>query len=357
MAIKIVLRNPLNPRDLIDYNIQVQDHELAAEWQQRLAEILDAGLMLEKNFCFMGFPATARTVEYLCAELNSHVATINSEFTDYCIEDVYTRSSVVAADLGPDHDVLNRLHNHFERLQGTVWALSDYYIRASYGAKYAIRQLNNLCHELENLILSERKAIQAPQWIRPSQITTFLTAPRFEIKDSFREGFIRNGYDRRLGGVYMHWTQIGKTLYEVFRDEGAPELTSTVCEAINELQYYSGEFDIDWGRDVVYGGANPWHDREQDRFRAWLVANGKDPEDPALSLGYLPLAQVDLSGSFGTVEPEAIWSILSSHLDIYRIECLGRQQTYDSVWTDANYKQQQIDQLQPGYDYHLRNPK
>jgi len=353
----VVLRNPLNPTDLIDYTIRVEDHELAAEWQLRLRDILSAGLMLEKNFCFMGFPATARTVEYLCTELNSHVVTINQEFADYRIEDVYTRSTVVAADLRPDHTVLNRLHNHFERLQGTVGQLSDYYIKASYGGKYAIRQLNNLCHELENLILSERKAIQAPQWTRPSQITTFLTAPRFPIKDSFRQGFIRNGYDRVLGGVYMHWAQIGKTLYEVFRDEGAPELTSTVCEAITELQYYSGEFDIDWGRDVVYGGANPWHDSEQDRFRTWLLHNNLDPLDPALSLGYLPLAQVDLAGSFGTDNPEAIWALLSSHLDIYRIECLGVQKTYDSLWTDANYKQQQIDQLLPGYDYQSRNSK
>ena len=47
----------------------------------------------------------------------------------------------------------------------------------------------------------------------------------------------------------MHWCQIGKTLMEVYRDEGAPVLTDTVCEAITHLKYYSGEFDVEWGND------------------------------------------------------------------------------------------------------------
>jgi len=70
------------------------------------------------------------------------------------------------------------------------------------------------------------------------------------LTDEHRQGFLTNGYDRVFGGVYMHWTQIGKTLFEVFRDEHAPELTATVCEAITELKYFSGEFDVEWGKSV-----------------------------------------------------------------------------------------------------------
>jgi len=69
---------------------------------------------------------------------------------------------------------MNRLHNYFEVLQGTVENLSPYYKYADYDTKYAIRQLNNICHEIENLCLSQRKQSTAPEWIRPSQITTFL---------------------------------------------------------------------------------------------------------------------------------------------------------------------------------------
>ena len=364
MTVKIVLRNPLKHSDQVDYTVVPDDNALAQDWIPALKTLLQSNNLLEKNFCFMGFPKTARTLEYLCNEANLAAKVINNFFDDYKIEEVLHPGNVTITAPGvvytdkilqhPNHDTLNKLHNHFEVLQGTVSNLSSYYHRADYDTKYAIRQLNNTCHEMETLILSQRKIETNPYWVRPSQITTFLAAPRYNLKDTHKEGFATNGYDRVLGGVYMHWAQIGKTLYEVFRDEGAPELTDTVCEAITELKYYSGEFDIEWGNDVVYGGNAPWHDAEQDRFREWLIANGRDPEDNSLSLGYLPIGQVLLQQSFGTTDYQAIWNILGSHLDIYKIEIDGVSSTFDYCWTDADYKQKQIDMMRPGYDYSSR---
>jgi hypothetical protein len=354
-SVKVVLRNPLNYKDQIDYTICPHDNLLAKDWITALKELLQNKNLLEKNYCFLGFPKTARTVEYLCNQLNQSVATINSFFNDYQIDDVYTPDNVVTVDYapnGPNHDVLNKLHNHFENLQGTVWSLSDYYKRADYETKYAIRQLNNICHELETLILSRRKFVTYPQWVRPSQITTFINACRYNLKSEHRELFAVNGYDRVLGGVYMHWTQIGKTFFEVFRDEAAPDLTNTVCDAITELKYYSGEFDVEWGNDIVYGNTEtPWHTQEQDLFRTWLASNGKDHRDPSLSCGYLPIGQVDLQASFGTLHYNKIWEILSDHLDVYKIEVDGVCNIFDYSWADKGYKQMQIDMLKPGYDY------
>lgn len=304
----------------------------------------------------MGFPNTARDLPYLCDQMNLAIAQINSTL-DYRILEQFAPESCLArdwADNGPNHALFNEIHNHFERLQGTVDNFSSYYIRANSDTKYAIRQLNNLCHEMETLILSQRKAATAPEWVRPSQITTWLTADRYDLQAHHRQGFVDNGYDRVTGGVYMHWTQIGKTLFEVFRDEGAPQLTDTVCEAITHLQYYSGEFDIEWGRNVTVGADCPWHDQEQSKFQQWLLDNGLDPANPELSLGYLPIGQVDLLGSFGTDRAHEIWPVLGNYLDIYRIEVDGVAQTYDYCWTDADYQQQQIQQLQPGYDYQTR---
>ena len=357
MTVKVVLRNPLKHSDQVDYTITLADNALAQDWIPALKTLLKSDNLLEKNFCFMGFPKTARTLEYLCNETNQAAQIINNFFDDYKIEEVLRPEDCLAydyADNGPNHEVFNQLHNHFEVLQGTVGNLSNYYHRADYETKYAIRQLNNTCHEMETLILSQRKLVTRPYWVRPSQITTFLAAPRYDLKSIHRSGFITNGYNRVLGGVYMHWAQIGKTLFEVFRDEHAPELTDTVCEAITELKYYSGEFDIEWGNEVVYNGNAPWHNAEQDKFREWLVANGRDPQDSALSLGYLPIGQVLLQQSFGTTDYQAIWDILGSHLDIYKIEIDGVSSTFDYCWTDADYKQKQIDMMQPGYDYSSR---
>jgi hypothetical protein len=372
-SIKVVLRNPLDKTDLVDYTIVPNDTLLARDWVNALKGLLQRGNLVEKNFCFMGFPHTARNLGYLCRELNDAVYKINLFNrkgiwpTPYVIEEYFTPDTVRFGDeypigwdesnlgLGIKHGVMNILHNHFERLQGTVWGLSDYYKLADYETKYAIRQLNNLCHEMENLCLSQRKQATTPEFIRPSQITTFLQAQRYELNDEHRKGFIANGYDRVFGGVYMHWTQIGKTLYEVWRDEGAPKLTDTVCEAINELKYYSGEFDVEWGRDTVLNGVNcKWHTKEQQEFCWWLLANGKDPTDPKLSLGHLPLGQIDLDGSFGNSSPEVVWQILKNHLDIYRIEIGDVGRTYDYCWSDTNYKQMQIDMMKPGYDHSSR---
>jgi len=68
----------------------------------------------------LGFPHTARTLKYLCNELNQAIGTINSFFSDYKIPDYFTPDNVLAFDYapnGPNHELLNRLHNHFEILQ------------------------------------------------------------------------------------------------------------------------------------------------------------------------------------------------------------------------------------------------
>jgi hypothetical protein len=397
--IKVILRNPLQHTDQLDYTIVAQDHKLADDWVVALKQLLNAGNSLEKNFCFLGFPHSQRNLEFLCDELNANVKTINefnargiwqaNSLEPYIIEEYFapdtvrfgteyaTGETAVGNSFDPSlklglrtkHVIMNQLHNHFERLQGTVWNISAYYHTADYSTKYAIRQLNNICHELENLLLSQRKLVTAPDWVRPSQITTFLQAPRYNLESEHKQLFARNGYDRVLGGVYMHWTQIGKTLYEVFRDEGAPILnvgadptditvgSGATCEAITSLKFYSGEFDVEWGNSVVQGSDHHWHDHEMQQFYAWLTDNRIDVANPDLGLGYLPLGQVDLIGSFGTADSMSIWQTLGQYLDIYGIEVDGVAQTFDYCWSDPGYQQQQINRLKPGYDYHLRNAK
>ena len=167
-SIRVTLRNPVDHTDLITYDINVFDNAIARDWLVALKDILINGNLLEKNFCFLGFPNTARTLEYLCQELASAVATVNSFFDDYQITEQFTPDTV-RDGLFINHAVMNVLHNHFERLQGTVEDLSPYYKRADYETKYAIRQLNLICHEIENLVMSQRKQIKSPEWVRSSQ--------------------------------------------------------------------------------------------------------------------------------------------------------------------------------------------
>jgi len=377
--VKVVLRD-YRTNAKIDYNIVAHEHELADKWIIALKELLSSGNILEKNYCWHGWPNSPRTLEYLCDELNRHIQTINqptvqSSWMDkglepYVIEEHFTPDAVrfpnvygmgmteelyakdfkeeLALSLALKHGIMNSLHNHFEILQGTVEKLSLYYKYADDEAKWAIRQLNNICHELESLCLSQRKKAFDPEWIRPSQITTWLSAPRYMLTTSDRELFNVNQYDRVFGSVYMHWCQIGKTLYEVWRDEHAPDIDKTTCDAITELQYYSGEFDIEWGRDVTRN--NTWHEDEMNKFRAWLCRQGYDLFDNAgLSLGYLPLGQVDLQGSFNTTDFHSIIDRMGEYLDIYQVEVDGVSARYDYHWSDWDWREKQIKFLQPGY--------
>jgi len=347
LEVKVTLQNPLDKQDTLDYYIVPDDTQLAKDWVTALNEILDKKLTLEKSFCFLGWPNTNRTVEYLCQKLNTAVEIINRyDYTthnlpNYVIEDYFTPDAVRFPDTYPietrtpgsphslerealglklKHTIMNQLHNHFERLEGTVEKPSDYGQVSPPAVRNAIRQLNNICHELESLILSQRKDQVAPEWVRPSQITTFLNAKRYQLTEEHRQGFLTNGYDRKFGHVYMHWTQIGKTLMEVFSDEGAPDLVDATCEAITHLQYYSGEFDIEWAKNIVRNKDCPWHDEHQLRFDNWLLKHGLDPKDPALSLGYLHIGQVDLIRSFGTNNMQKIWTEMSNKLDIKTIK-------------------------------------
>ena len=364
MTIIMTLRNPVDKDNYLPVYIEPNQTELAVDWQYALSQELQNSSELEKNYCWHGWPDTQRDLEYLCQQLNSHIAQINLGLTlPYELIEYVDHRTVMLPFTGinedgqrgggVNHDVMNMVHNHFEHLQGTVGNMSEWYKTADPNTKYSIRQLNNLCHEIETLCLSLRKKFYTPEWIRPSQITTFLNAKRYKLEQRHRTGFLTNSYDRKFGYVYMHWAQIGKTLYEVFRDEKGADIDQTVCDAITHLEYYSGEFDIEWGRDVVYGNAHPWHTKEMDQFTQWLSRNGFNPGDPNLSLGYLEIGRVDLMRSFGTEDVDSIWKLISSKLDIYKLETIDAAAIYDYSWADKDYAQRQINYLMPGYNSHV----
>ena len=377
---KITYRNPLNHSDTLDVYYNIRGNDFTRRWRAELVRLLQNNMHLEKNYCFMGFAKSPRNTQYLCDQINVAIAQINTfnathawqdaGLADYHIDDHFDVDAVMydasygvdkAVDNDPHsnlgyclkHDAMNRLHRYFEDLQGEAWGLSSYYKAADFETKYAIRQLNDLCHELENYVMSYRKLHVEPYWQRPSQIMTWLQAPRCDLQEQDYQLFMENEYDRELGGVYLHWAQVGKTHIEVFRDEDGQDVDDVVCSSINALRYYSGEFDIEWGNDVTRANA-PWHVEEQAQFVQWLSRNGFDPTDPKLSSGFIKIAQCDLERSFGTTNSEQIWNKLSDHLDVYSIEIDGVAKTFDYVWSQSDFKDMQIKTMIPGYIHSSR---
>ena len=373
---KTLYENIVIQYDNKQVRIHLYDTPLGKRFIEALKDNLDKERILEKNFCFLGWADSKRDLKYLCAELNSNIAQINSfkfnpnypKLQSFSPKD-FQHSSTLPTGLCPNgnewekpglrlkHDACNLLHRYFEELQGTAWKISDYYKQADTETKYAIRQLNNLCHEIENWVLSYRKSVVDPEWMRPSQITTFLNAPRHDLHEEDYELFKENRYDRELGGVYLHWSQVGKTLYEVFRDEHAPVMNESMCSEINHQKYYSGEFDIEWG-DTITEETHAFKKKEIEEFKKWLKENNYDWDDPILSLGYIKLGQVDLKRSFGTENFKEIYNTLSNNLNITKIEVFDGQTTncdYSYSLESPDWQQIQIESLKKGYEsYSMR---
>lgn len=325
--------------------IDVYNNSLSHKWLAALKDLIKNEKHLEKNYCWLGWTESQRTAEYLCAQINHSIAAINGADLGYCIACAdYSVESVIQPDLDIDHERMNQLHRWFEDLQGVAGAMSPYYHKADALTRWHIRQLNLLCHELESLVLSMRKAAQAPEWRRPSQLMCWLNAPRFELDPEDYNLFGIETINRQLGGVYVGVNKaVGKAHWEVFNDEGRDSrLGELVSSTLRSQTLAAGDFDIEWARDP---GAYKWQQKNLADFREWLIANGFDPEDPSLTIGHPKVAQVDLIKSFGTVDYNIIWAQIAQHLDVYKIQIGSAKATYTYNWADADYADRQIKEL------------
>jgi len=346
-------------KDLI-YTIRLYDNPISLRWIEALKDNLLKKRVLEKNFCFIGFANHTRDLHYLVHELNRNIAQINSfkfkkpypQIHPFVTDDFQYSEKLGVGEEFPGltlkHEACNLLHRYFEDLQGTVWNLSPYYLEADANTKYAIRQLNNICHEIEGWVAAYWNQVADPEWLRPSQITTFLNAPRIDLHEEDFELFKQNRYDRELGGVYLHWSQIGKTLYEVFRDEGGAKIDDATCSQITHQKFYSGEFDVEWGKSVTEKN-DSFKKEEMDPYREWLKDNGYDWDDAKLSLGYLKLGQVDLEKSFGSSDFIKVHEKIKYNLDIKKISVGDVSCSYPYTLESDNWREMQLEELKKGY--------
>jgi hypothetical protein len=338
--IEIVLRRA-GTDDRHSVWINIWDNSLAQRWLQALDDVLAQRLLLQKNYCFLGFADGDRDGAFLCAEINRSIAHINSSAISYHIDDHFVVEECIDPAKAFHHDRFNRLHLYFEDLQGVSGSMSQHWLSADAVTRWHISQLNLLCHEFETWALSRHKKITLPEWQRPSQLMCWNRAPRFLLEPQDLELFGIDTIARPLGGVYVGVNKaVGKHHWEVFQDEGRDsridELTTTTLRSQTEA---AADFDIEWGQDP---GRHPFmHDILAD-FRVWLERNGFDPDDPALTIGHPQVGQVDLERSFGTRNHFDIWSVLNQHLDVIEVRTSRQKQTYDYHWSDSNYIQRMI---------------
>lgn len=343
----------------MDVYIDVYDTGLGRKWLTALNDILNKNLILEKNYCFMGFVNGDRTGKLILDEINITIDFINNSSLDYHIitEPFTLENCINYGEVGIDlpgltinHEKFNWLHRWFEDLQGidtgnASTSMTDNYCNATPEEKYYIRQLNLLCHEFESWALTNRKLVQAPEWMQKSQLMCWLNAPRFDLIDeSDFEGFGIDALTKQFGGVYIGVNKaVGKTHWEVFTDEGG-DLDESITTACRSQTKAAGDFDINWSPNEHYS-EHEWRARKLTKFTNWLKQNGLDPEDPTLTLGHPQIGQVNLEKSFNTDMPYLTWYIMNNYLDVYKLKTSDANATYDYFWHDRNFKEMQIKEL------------
>jgi hypothetical protein len=298
--------------------------------------VLENQLLLQKNYCFLGWSDSARDGEFLCQQINQSIKAINHSAIGYQIDDHFSLQDCLDPDLRIRSQRFNRLHRYFEDLQGVSGAMSASWNRADPVTRWHISQLNLLCHEFESWALSWRKKHTAPEWQRPSQLMCWNRAPRFALTDQDHALFGVHTIARPMGGVYVGVNKaVGKHHWEVFQDEGKDsridELVTTTLRSQTEA---AADFDIEWAQDP---GQHPFMHQRLNEFRQWLECNGFDPEDPSLTIGHPQVGQVDLERSFGTRDHFAIWNRLSSYLEVWEVRTSRSHRRYDYHWSDADY--------------------
>ena len=360
--IELDLKNDVNG-DILTVHIDAYDSSLGRKWLAALNTLIRQQYHLEKNYCFMGFADSARNAEYIMNQVNMCIDHINNSSCGYHIDDHYTvENTIHPGPIGDGlpggglmHDKLNQLHRYFEEVQGVSGHMSPYYTQADNRTRWHIRQLNLLCHEYESLVLSMRKKAHAPQWQRPSQLMCWLNAPRFMLDEQDFELFGIETINRPLGGVFVGVNKaVGKHHFEVFCDEVAGlhhhDLAELTTMAMRSQTEAAGDFDIEWANNP---GTFPWQKKQLSEFRLWLIKNGFDPEDRALTIGFPQCGQVDLGRSFGSTDYLNIWDQLNSHLNVQAIRTSDAQVTYNYNWTDLDYIDQQVAVINQGYHHDM----
>lgn len=342
--IKIEYRN-IDNNDIYPVYIDIFDNSLSHKWLKALNDILKNNLVLEKNYCFMGWIENQRNGEYILNQVNQTIHAINEADIGYTINDHFSLDDTITDDASGRrliHDRMNNLHRYFEDTQGVSGAISDIALRASPLIKWHIRQLNLLCHEFESWALSYRKELTAPEWRCPSQLMCWLHAPRFILEKSDYDCFGVETLNRPHGAVYVGVNKaVGKHHWEVFKDEGRDsridELVTTTLRSQTEA---AGDFDIEWGRSAEKIESRK---RELSEFKEWLIANEFDPEDKSLTIGHPMIGKVNFDKSFRSSDPQNTWQVLGNYLDVFSVSTSDNKAIYNYHWSDKDYVQRQVE--------------
>jgi hypothetical protein len=330
MKLLITFRDTFEKYENFTISYSVIDSPLANTWVELLIKnFFIKNHPIEKVFCLQGWQTNVdstkgRSLEYLCQRLNESIFIINKDLNAKGYEFINLNFDVQSMKNSKiSQDMLNQIHHHFELLIGQVWNPSKWYELADEKTRTAIRNLNNLCHEIERLL----KTIENP--FLGFGVNVGLNGPDFSgnyfaekiKKEITMEEY--NYFSNKLdwGDCVLYYSQLGKRHIEAFNDKD--ECIND--ENISGYKFITGEFVLCFRTENAY----------PKRFYSWLEEKGFDPNDKTLGLGYPTVAKLDISSSRFEIDRE-----LRKRDDLYSIELFDdrgniiHSKQYNYTWKD-----------------------
>ena len=327
MNLELVFRDTNNVHSDYTLEYKLRDTQLAKSWYNMLVEnFFNSQFPIEKTYCLKGWQQSwdseyDRNLEFLCDELNKHIAVINNDMPNKGYDYIDLNFTVEGLKNKESQDILmNKIHHHFELLIGQIWNPSKWYSLAEPATTFSIRMLNNYCHEIEAALEVLEYGSLPHLSIGLNGVDNkgkhFVEKKRHVISNKEYRNFSSTG---PAGAITLYYAQLGKHHREAYQDND----TDIDADNISGIRYATGEMLIHFVELQDF--------RLNIDYKRWLLRNGFDRKDSTLALDHGivadPVNEVDVNE-------------LIKRNDLYKIRALDQGKVVNEVEYNYTWKDQ-----------------
>jgi len=345
MKLVIEFRDTTGQTSPYTVKFKIKDTVLAQHWTRLFTHnFFENSHPIEKTYCLQRWQSTwetnyGRSLRYICNKLNENINIVNEYMTPLGYTHINLHFTLEKIQSKEYRHMMNELHHHFEVLMGPAWNVSEWYKKTPDDrSRTAIRMLNNLCHEIENIV----SGIKQINYFKPFQMLGLDIHPSLYMTvglngvnsqgqyflDKLKEEVSYSGFQdfqetTKWGDVSLYYAQIGKTHRDVYHDND----THIHRENISSHKIVTGEFCVH---------LNPFGNRLSRSFKRWCKKHDFDYKDKTLGIGFPVVAEI--------INPESSKRALEQKLrklnDVYRISLEDdsghtiNSRTFDYTWQE-----------------------
>ena len=254
----VIYANPRDHSDQIIVDYRLRDTPIAIKWVERVLAA-QPQYPIDDPGRFYGFGPVTEQKERALTDMNSLLNFIN----DYI--PVNRRLHSVE-----DQDTLNYLHHIFEVEHGLLDAK-----QIDVELKQALCNLNLMVHRCESIA----------RGAYPRHVVTYFSLPKTKVLSDDDYQYFESGIT--LGTVYINYTEIGKTLYDLMLDNDS----YINPEAFQPFTHYSADFVVrfwDDPQENLYNDLYKYYQLHQHSFETM----GYTWQQLSRSIGSIPVADL-----------------------------------------------------------------